>query len=44
MWGKMGKCVVNMLAGAFSSTSRMWLFAVAHLYIDVCENEKNEDW
>jgi hypothetical protein len=33
----MGKCVMNMLAGAFSSTARMWLFAVAHLYMDVRE-------
>ncbi len=33
---------MNMLAGAFALTARMWLFAVAHLYMDVCEKEKNE--
>jgi hypothetical protein len=35
---------MNMLAGAFSFAARDGLVAVAHLYTDVCENERNEAW
>jgi hypothetical protein len=40
----MGKCVINMLAGAFSFAAQGCLVAVAYPYMDVCENEKNEAW